>query len=204
MISSAAVTAVPARDHIGAAAEGSTPNSSKPRPVLMTPGGASKTAHSPKRGTDPNAHRTGLSGEEVADVAGRRTEEGPRRRRPAGREEVTAAAVERLELAARIRTALTDFFADAHTHAHYPPALLNALRAPDSRTVDLTIHGVPVALTSLASPMTLPEAHDTGQLIYSLDLAAGSHIVVTGPAQVGVFPSRLHTPDNEATAEVAS
>lgn len=57
MFSSAAVT-VPARVYIGAAAEGSTPNSEKPRPVQQHRNGAEETDGSPRRSAVPMSNST--------------------------------------------------------------------------------------------------------------------------------------------------
>ncbi|MBD2897356.1 hypothetical protein amrb99_63160 [Actinomadura sp. RB99] len=99
---------------------------------------------------------------------------------------MTAIMPERPTLHDRVMAALEPFFADAHIVARYHSHLLNAMRSAEVYVAHVTVRGVPVTVTGLGCGMTLEQADETGQLIYSLPLEAWAHIFIEGPGRVRV------------------
>lgn len=99
---------------------------------------------------------------------------------------MTATVPERQTLHEQIMAAFEPIFAGAHIVARYHSLFLNAMRSTEEYVAHVTVRGVPVTVIGLGCGMTLEQADETGQLIYSLPLERWSHIVIEGPCRVRV------------------
>ncbi|WP_433240249.1 hypothetical protein [Actinomadura nitritigenes] len=99
---------------------------------------------------------------------------------------MTAIMPERPALDEQIMAAFEPLFAGAHIITRYHPHLLKAMQSPQVYVAHVTVRSVPVTVTGLGCAMSLEQADETGQLIYSLPLERGAHILIDGPGRVRV------------------
>ncbi|WP_433465817.1 hypothetical protein [Spirillospora sp. CA-128828] len=80
---------------------------------------------------------------------------------------------------ADVHEALALFERDAY-ETSTPTRVQNALRSPDASTVEITVNGLPVTLSTGPEAMTRLEALDTWRATLAARPPAGSHIHIAG------------------------